>query len=104
MGPCSANCGYGHEIVIRDWKSGENCDKLQQTKQRHCRGKQCGIAVDCKLSEWKNILNCTKNCGGGIQVEQQHILAHHDNNGKKCPTIPPTRTTKCNTHPCPGIL
>ena len=104
MGPCSANCGDGYETLTRDWISGENCDKLQQRKQRHCRGKQCGIAVDCKLSEWKNILNCTKNCGGGIQVEQQHILAHHDNNGKKCPTIPPTRTTKCNTHPCPGIL
>ena len=81
--------------------SGTNCEK-SQTRMEKCLGK-CND-VDCKLSEWKNILNCTKNCGGGIQVEQQHILAHHDNNGKKCPTIPPTRTTKCNTHPCSGIL
>ena len=62
-----------------------------------------GHDVDCVLSEWKNITKCTKSCGGGTQLEQKHILVPHDNNGKKCPNIPPTKTTNCNTHPCPGI-
>ena len=106
MGPCSANCGDGYETLTRDWISGENCDKLQQRKQRHCRGKQCGFAVDCKLSEWKNITNCTKSCGGGTQVLQRIVDVYPLYDGKKCPIgfNEYSKTTNCNTHPCSGIL
>ena len=104
MGPCSANCGDGYETLTRDWISGENCDKLQQRMQRPCRGKQCGFAVDCKLSEWKNITKCTKSCGGGTQVLQRIVDVYPLYDGKKCPIgfNEYTKITECNPHPCPG--
>ena len=81
--------------------SGNNCEK-SQTRIEKCLGK-CND-VDCKLSEWKNIGNCTKSCGGGTQVLQRHVKENHKHNGKPCPIGENeySMTTTCNPHPCHG--
>ena len=81
--------------------SGNNCEK-SQTRIEKCLGK-CND-VDCKLSEWKNIGNCTKSCGGGTQVLQRIVDVYPLYDGKKCPIgfNEYTKITECNPHPCPG--
>ena len=105
MGTCSANCGHGYgEIMIgRFLISGNNCDK-SQTRMEKCLGK-CND-IDCQLSEWKYLFNCTKSCGGGFQVLHRHVKVNPLHNGKKCPigANEYSKTTNCNTHPCSGIL
>ena len=102
---CSVTCGGGTKQRTRTksilaQNGGLDCNGDHQESQ-FCGTDIC--PVDCVLSEWKNITSCSKSCGGGLQLEQKHILVPHNNNGKKCPNIPPTKTTTCNTHPCPGI-
>merc|ERR1719464_511763 len=52
---------------------------------------------DCEVSEWREG-QCSKSCGGGIQVMYRGILAFQYNEGASCPPFYMRRG--CNEHPC----
>ena len=56
--------------------------------------------IDCKVSDWKNVSDCNKQCGGGTLQQQREILVSPMYAGKACPSDL-TRELVCNDTPCP---
>jgi len=58
--------------------------------------------MDCKLSDWKPVANCSKPCGGGGVEEHRHIIQPGSYGGRACPHSM-HRFVACNTQPCSGL-
>eukprot|EP01013_Petalomonas_cantuscygni_P015357 TRINITY_DN3164_c0_g1_i1.p1 TRINITY_DN3164_c0_g1~~TRINITY_DN3164_c0_g1_i1.p1 ORF type:complete len:6949 (+),score=1286.42 TRINITY_DN3164_c0_g1_i1:147-20993(+) len=67
-------------------------------EERSCNTDPC--PVDCEMSEWKNKGNCSKPCGGGLQVQQRTIVTQPVGAGQACPAQR-TQEVPCNTDRCP---
>ena len=57
--------------------------------------------VDCKWGEWV-IEQCSKSCGGGVQIDSRENIQEQMFGGKPCDGNS-TRQNECNTEECPGI-
>ena len=58
------------------------------------------ISVDCQLSEWKEMIGCSKTCGNATKTMFREVLVEASNGGKDCGLM--TNTTICNLDPCSG--
>jgi len=99
---CSATCGDGTMEMIRDVEvepahGGTTCGDL--TQETACFVKDC--PVDCDISEWGNDGGCSRQCGGGTQVQRRSTLVGAAHGGKACPEDM-ERSVECNTERCPG--
>ena len=112
FGGCSKPCGHGsatrHRVVMQPSEhGGVNCGQLSQ--DRACNTHSCNPAfadgisakdwVDCKLSEWSPLSQCSRECGGGTQLQSRKIEAHPVGSGQSCGVL--SRGLSCNTQPCP---
>ena len=57
--------------------------------------------VDCKWGDWV-IVECSKTCGSGFQIDSRQKLQEELFGGKPCEGNS-TRQRECNTDKCPGI-
>ena len=53
---------------------------------------------NCVVSDWMNIGQCDKECGGGLQHRYRTIITEPTRIGKSCPTL--NGSVPCNTQPC----
>lgn len=54
--------------------------------------------VDCKVGEWSNWNECSKECDGGLQTRNRKVLIKPKNKGLECPILEEKKA--CNTNPC----
>merc|ERR1712086_997235 len=69
-------------------------------RKQVCNAEPC--AVDCKVTEWKQVQRCTNPCGGGIRKERRQVLQPAAHGGMACPKSF-KRYLSCNQQPCRGI-
>jgi len=55
--------------------------------------------VDCQVSDWSQWGGCSKQCGGGTQVQTRNITVQPRNGGRECPPL--TQSRVCNEQLCP---
>lgn len=107
-GPCSAECGEGKRIRIRNCTNprpgsfGKTCldQKLGNPSEKEkCKIKECPI--DGGLTEWSAFGDCDKTCGNGAQKRTRSCANPPPQfNGRVCEgTTEETRA--CNVKPCP---
>jgi len=58
-----------------------------------------GPPVDCQVSDWSQWGGCSKECGGGTQVQTRNITVQPRNGGQECPPL--TQSRACNEQLCP---
>ena len=102
VGECSESCGGGIQQqertkLISPQYGGKECDVLYRDIE--CNTQECPI--DCKLGEWKNVGNCSKTCGTGMQKQIREILVNPQFNGKQCGSL--SKNIPCNEEPCPEV-
>ena len=100
---CSAPCGGGNRSRTRSmlkppaW-GGRKCGPNNQTVQ--CNTQHCG--QNCDVTEWSTWSNCTKVCGGGLNIRTRNIFTERINGtlfGRdQCPPL--NESKKCNTQHC----
>ena len=82
---CNKTCGGGTKTrkatVEKESKSGGAvCPQLEETVK--CNEEPC--PVDCKMSDWDKVGECSKKCGGGKQKRIRKILVKPVGSGAKC--------------------
>ena len=61
---------------------------------------RCFSKVDCKWGDWI-IGECSKECGGGVQIDIREKIQEELFGGKPCDGEY-NRELDCNTNSCPG--
>jgi len=56
--------------------------------------------MDCEVSGWKPQGECSKSCGGGVQMMQRYIMREPVRNGKPCGEL--HKEVVCNQEECPS--
>ncbi|MBU38166.1 MAG: hypothetical protein CMA59_01430, partial [Euryarchaeota archaeon] len=56
--------------------------------------------IDCKVSKWENVGECSRSCGGGLQAQNRHVEIEPAHGGQICPEAY-DRYVPCNEDPCP---
>lgn len=97
---CTKQCGTGSQTRLRTIKkmascSGQVCPALSEN--RKCNEQCC--AVDCVVSPWGRISQCTKTCGGGVRSRTRTVLTNSACDGASCPLLKQSR--RCGTECCP---
>eukprot|EP00746_Dinoflagellata_sp_MGD_P126039 gnl/MRDRNA2_/MRDRNA2_60966_c0_seq1.p1 gnl/MRDRNA2_/MRDRNA2_60966_c0~~gnl/MRDRNA2_/MRDRNA2_60966_c0_seq1.p1 ORF type:complete len:1834 (+),score=388.57 gnl/MRDRNA2_/MRDRNA2_60966_c0_seq1:203-5503(+) len=100
-GECDLSCGGGQQKQIRKISQaalhgGKECPGLQQYVE--CNTQEC--PVDCKLTEWVKVGDCSHSCGGGSQEFDREVQIGVAFGGKECEEGR-MKTEECNAHPCP---
>jgi hypothetical protein len=99
QGTCSLACGGGLQTqarhVIHPAQHGGSCPRL--TRQLPCNSQPC--PSDCQLSPWRDVGQCSKVCGGGLQRQDRQVEVPAANGGKCAKSL--KRHVPCNTHTCP---
>jgi hypothetical protein len=103
-GPCSQSCAEDsktpglmmlrREILLNKGPHGADCPPVMM--QMDCNAVPC--PTDCKMSEWSEWGECTKNCGGGVQMKTRSVLVAPTLGGDICPGKGQRRT--CNSESC----
>jgi hypothetical protein len=100
---CSATCGSGVVIEVRDFGD-ESPGDCPATRERSCdTGTVC--PQNCVLSGWEATTACSATCGYGNREENKKILMEGSNGGDTCPNAnSPSRkrTARCKIADCPG--
>jgi hypothetical protein len=100
-GTCSKSCGGGKLKETRGitrfpkFTGAEPCLALEHYVP--CNPEPC--PVDCKMSEWVNTGQCSKECGGGVQQQEREVIVGEKHDGKECGER--FRKIDCNVHFCP---
>ncbi|OEH79138.1 thrombospondin type 1 domain-containing protein [Cyclospora cayetanensis] len=99
---CSATCGGGYRQRIREvveipTNGGAACDSLEEYET--CAEFSC-FGSDCKVSEWSEWGECSKECGGGIHARERQVLSPRIGHGADCPALSQRRG--CALHRCSG--
>jgi hypothetical protein len=99
FGACSKSCGSGSKtrtrsVVTKSKNGGIRCPPLRDDAR--CNEGAC--PVDCALTNWGEYGECSKTCGGGVQVKMRQIKRNVKHGGKRCPSLRQSR--KCNTQQC----
>ena len=58
--------------------------------------------VDCKWDNWSEWEDCSKSCGGGVQIASRGKLQEDLFGGKPCDSES-TRQRNCNSGQCPSM-
>ena len=98
-GKCSVSCGGGERTNTRTVTQktafgGAACPALAETVA--CATEGC--PVDCAMSDWKFISDCTKSCGGGTRRRQRMVVSPERNGGAACGDK--DDTVHCNEEQC----
>jgi len=106
-GPCSQPCHGGNGvpvtpgfmqltryIVMNKGPYGAPCPPLMM--QMDCNAVPC--PVDCRMSEWSEWGECTKECGGGSHLKTRSVLVEPTGGGEMCPNKAQRKT--CNVESC----
>jgi len=122
LGGCSKKCGGGNQMLSRSiirtpLNGGKACPTeagayLVQSR-KPCNTHKCPIvsgpraAVDCVMSTFAPVGQCSKACGGGQQTLSRIVITPAANGGLKCPSAASNTKVSpkpCNTHSCPPGL
>ena len=57
--------------------------------------------VDCVWAMWDMWAECSKTCGGGVQVRTRKVEKREENGGEICNGLS-TEQNKCNVESCPS--
>jgi hypothetical protein len=98
---CSVTCGTGvktqqSKIVRPASHGGKGCPAL--TRLVPC-ATDIICPTDCVLGDWKNMFECSADCGGGTQLQVRSVIVGPANGGAPCDDF--VRLVPCNTAPCP---
>eukprot|EP00747_Dinoflagellata_sp_TGD_P134284 gnl/TRDRNA2_/TRDRNA2_175299_c6_seq25.p1 gnl/TRDRNA2_/TRDRNA2_175299_c6~~gnl/TRDRNA2_/TRDRNA2_175299_c6_seq25.p1 ORF type:complete len:1007 (+),score=247.69 gnl/TRDRNA2_/TRDRNA2_175299_c6_seq25:82-3102(+) len=102
-GQCSSPCDpqmkggtqtLTREVITANTKYGHACPALAW--QRKCNEIKC--PVDCKVGKWSGWSKCTKECGGGVQSRNRHLLVKPKDGGRACDSI--QESQPCNSFSC----
>ena len=108
---CTQTCGGGIQREIKEMVKpattskgivGSPCPPKNE-KGRTLREVSCGMSpcpVDCKVSDWIGIGQCSATCGGGTVNQVRMVLSNAMYGGKKCPRKM-QRMADCNMDMCP---
>jgi len=96
---CTKECGGGTKtrtrtVVTKPQFGGDGCSNLIEND--NCNTQPCPI--DCKVGEWENWSDCTKECGTGTTTRKRQVLIEPKFGGKICPILEETKD--CNTQNC----
>jgi hypothetical protein len=96
---CSATCGDGtmtrERTVTADAQHGGACVPLQESDD--CKDKEC--PVPCKMGDWDDWSDCSKQCGEGTRTRTRSV-AVESKYGGKCEDAKEA-TEKCKKKDCP---
>jgi hypothetical protein len=103
-GSCSTSCGNGtapaYRVILNQPTNGGKACPLNLTGTTNCTNTtQC--PVDCVLSSYVPVTNCSAPCGGGFEVSHADVLQPARNGGSCQQYI----LQQCNTQACgaPGF-
>jgi hypothetical protein len=100
-GKCTQECGPGKHYRSRKIKVfpefGGEPIKGAKEEEEGCEEKPCPVA--CEVSDFKDIGECSKRCGGGKMMQVREILTEAAHGGEACPPL--EQFVDCNTHLCP---
>jgi len=57
--------------------------------------------VDCVVSDWTTVGECSKACGGGVVEQTRTIVTPFSGGGAECPPL--SQMVDCNIDPCPIV-
>ena len=97
---CTRECGGGTQtrtktIIQNQVGTGAPCPELSNTIA--CNTQPC-FPLDCKVGNFSDFSDCTRECGGGIQTRIRTIIRNQVG-GAPCPHLSESRP--CNTGVCP---
>lgn len=105
---CSRSCGGGNQTRQRECNNptpvgdGRNCSYLgPSVETRLCNINECPIHGG--YTSWSTFGNCTKTCGGGVNIRTRNCTNPPPAyGGDNCTRLgPPEQMQSCNTNPCP---
>ncbi|XP_026189835.1 uncharacterized protein LOC34621048, partial [Cyclospora cayetanensis] len=90
--PCSTTCGGGFEVWTRTLFSGESEEACGGAlMKRRCQVEECSL--NCQLSEWETMADCTKSCGAtnedAFKIRIRKVLVHKRGWGQACAEMHP---------------
>jgi hypothetical protein len=98
-------CASGHYASADGHHKCKECAKIDDTHfywtENKAGAHQCTMhPVNCKVSDWTEVGQCSKSCGTGSQKQTRHVLVAEWGNGVQCSTFPLERSLPCNSQPC----
>jgi len=96
---CTRSCGRGSHsrsrtVLEHAQSGGYTCPEL--TNERECNVDPC--PVNCIVSHWMGWRECSKSCGGGVQVRKRIVLQPRAHDGVGCPLLEEQQS--CNNASC----
>ena len=83
-------------ILVAPQFGGAECPPLIDSQDCPC------TPVDCSLSSWTTVADCSEPCGGGQQMVYRTIIQQGSDGGAVCSTVPTDylQLIPCNTQSC----
>ena len=72
-------------------------DSRETLQERPCNARPC--PVHCRLHAWGEWSDCSRSCGGGVQLREPRVRQWPAHGGQPCPG---TERRACGTQPCPS--
>ncbi|XP_062578069.1 semaphorin-5A-like isoform X2 [Saccostrea cucullata] len=105
---CSRTCGQGTQTRTRQM----NCTGIvstssvcldKQIESKDCNSIPCDkIPLNGGWSSWKEMVKCSKSCGGGMRIRYRTCSNPIPANGGQFCVGASVKTTLCNDQPCPA--
>ena len=90
-------CAHVLDFVFNRNFPGEACEG-DPAEAQDCEITPC--PVDCKISDWSTVGDCSESCGGGTLPQERTILSEAQFGADPCPGDL-QRLQPCNEQPCP---
>lgn len=94
---CNTQCSHSRTrpAQIKNF-NGTACSCPEDTQYQSCSCVVCPI--DCQVTDWVAISNCSSTCGVGNRTEQRTIVVQPNDIGTACPPL--LRNVSCENHAC----
>ena len=105
-GACSTSCGAragtqtrARAVATYAAHGGRPCplDSRETLQERPCNARPC--PVHCRLHAWGEWSDCSRSCGGGVQLREPRVRQWPAHGGQPCPG---TERRAGGTQPCPS--